>query len=126
MVADGVTRRACVAGNCGNAAENIGWVFKPNTVYVQAAGTVEIGIPNAAGIFSYPLAAGFSASPGFYIHGLNPDWTTAPVCIGGGGNYSGTMSTGSVNGGQANDMTSHYSGSVPCTSGTNYLLCVEQ
>lgn len=126
MIADGSGRRACINPSCTNPAENINWALKPNTIYLQAAGTVEIGTTNAAGILSFPLAATLSATAGFYLHGLNADWTTGSFCVGAGGNWSGTMSAGSCSGGQAGDPLNLVNSSVPCTSGTNYLLCAEQ
>lgn len=128
MIADGVTRQACTNPDCSNPSENIGWVLKPNTVYLQASGTVQIGVTNGAGIFSFPLDAAFSATSGFFIHGLNSDWTTGSTCIGSGGLWTGTMSGGSASGGQAGSptITALQNGTVGCTSGTNYLLCVEQ
>lgn len=128
LIADGTARRACVNPNCTDPGENIGWVLKPNAIYLQAAGTVQIATTNSAGIFTFPLSAAPSASAGFYLSGLNPDWTTGQICVGAGGNWSGTMSATNCHGGQAGafDATSIQNGIVGCTSATNYLLCVEQ
>ncbi len=124
----GTGRVACTTANCGTggASEHTNWVLAPNTNYVRTDNTL-IATSTSAGIFSFPLTAGFTPS------GTNPElWTglTATWLTNTGvncSNWTSTGGTGTV--GIADLTTSGVINIYPqnCNrSDSQRLACVEQ
>ncbi|UOG59457.1 endostatin-like outer membrane lipoprotein LenD [Leptospira noguchii] len=134
LLADGINRRASVAGNAGDG--QISWVLQANTVYSQATtGTPTIGTTNSKKLFTFPLTNkirpdSITNLSGITWTGLNPNWTTAPyncnnwtdgadINIGTIGNYNSITSDAIFN------SALIVPGLATCSSGGK-LYCVEQ
>ncbi|EMJ92269.1 PF07588 family protein [Leptospira kirschneri str. JB] len=134
LLADGINRRASVAGNAGDG--QINWVLQANTVYSQATtGTPTIGTTNSKKLFTFPLTNKIRPDSitdlgGITWTGLNPNWTTAPYNC---NNWTDGADINAGTIGNYNSITSDaifnsaliVPGLVTCSSGGK-LYCVEQ
>lgn len=125
LLADGSSRIACTTAFCsGGESEHSDWPLQPDTTYVRASDGVEIGKTGpSAGIFSFPLSAGFSATFGTYWSGLENNWISDADdnCT----QWSSTLVTGASGGTAETDEYSIRYATNAC-SGTRRLVCVEQ
>lgn len=124
----GTGRVACTTANCGTggASEHTDWVLAPNMNYVRTDNTL-IATSTSAGIFSFPLTAGFAPS------GTNPElWTglTSTWLTSGGANCTNWTTTGGTGIVGIADLTT--SGAINIYSqncnrnDSQRLACVEQ
>ncbi|UMQ57286.1 endostatin-like outer membrane lipoprotein LenD [Leptospira interrogans] len=134
LLADGINRRASVAGNAGDG--QINWVLQANTVYSQATtGTPTIGTTNSKKLFTFPLTNKIRSDSitdlgGVTWTGLNPNWTTAPYNC---NNWTDGADINAGTIGNYNSITSDaifnsaliVPGLATCSSGGK-LYCVEQ
>ncbi|EKO13643.1 endostatin-like outer membrane lipoprotein LenD [Leptospira kirschneri] len=134
LLADGINRRASVAGNAGDG--QINWVLQANTVYSQATtGTPTIGTTNSKKLFTFPLTNKIRPDSitdlgGVTWTGLNPNWTTAPYNC---NNWTDGADINAGTIGNYNSITSDaifnsaliVPGLATCSSGGK-LYCVEQ
>jgi len=127
-----ITRQACTTFNCTNPAENINWVLRANTTYLQIDGITTIMTTNSAGIFPFGTLTNPISSTGFQVwSGLNfgwnsggntcgpaifPSWrTTNPA-----GNQASAGVSNSTDFHSINDFSLYF-----CTN-SFHLYCVEQ
>lgn len=118
-------RRACNNPNCTDPAENIDWVFKPNTSYYRVDGTY-LFTTNSAGIVpsTSTIANPISNISLSYWTGIKYNWVSSGNNCGGWSDNSGG-SAGDV--GTSTSIDSQwYSYNNPDCSSVNFLLCVEQ
>lgn len=134
LLADGINRRASVAGNAGDG--QINWVLQANTVYSQATtGTPTIGTTNSKKLFTFPLTNKIRPDSitdlgGVTWTGLNPNWTTAPYNC---NNWTDGADINAGTIGNYNSITSDaifnsaliVPGLATCSTGGK-LYCVEQ
>ncbi|EJO68883.1 endostatin-like outer membrane lipoprotein LenD [Leptospira kirschneri] len=134
LLADGINRRASVAGNAGDG--QINWVLQANTVYSQATtGTPTIGTTNSKKLFTFPLTNKIRPDSitdlgGVTWTGLNPNWTTAPYNC---NNWTDGADINAGTIGNYNSITSDaifnsaliVPGLTTCSTGGK-LYCVEQ
>jgi hypothetical protein len=125
MISDSSNRRACDNSNCTDPAENIDWVFKPNTSYYRVDGTY-LFTTNSAGIVpsTSTIANPISDISLSYWTGIQVDWVSS------GNNCGGWSNNFSSNSGYVGISTSinsqWYFYNNPDCSSVNFLLCVEQ
>jgi hypothetical protein len=124
----GNTRHACTTANCsGGQSENLDWVLKANTTYIQIDTTV-IGTTNANGLLTFPLTVPIDNTPtGSAWTGLSNDWTNfVDNCDDWTeSDFPGGLS-GAIGDITALDDTSIKKGSPKDCTDTYYLYCVEQ
>jgi hypothetical protein len=125
MLRDG-TRRACSSANCTTSglAENVDWVLKPVTTYINSSAAV-IFTTNTSAIFVFGTITNTISTPVNTWTGLWVDWTNGGV--GNCNNWSGTAGNGDY--GRTAFSDGHILGwvaqNVTCVA-PNYLYCVEQ
>ena len=123
MIVDGTNRQACVHSNCTDPAENLDWVFKPNTAYYRVDGTY-LFTTNSAGIVTGNLASPILETSKDYWTGLDFDWRSSP-------SYDCSLWSTDTSMGIFGRSTStnyewySYPSSIYCSS-SFHLLCVEQ
>jgi hypothetical protein len=121
---DNWNRRACNNPNCTDPAENIDWVFKPNTSYYRVDGTY-LFTTNSAGIVTSPIANPISEMTSSYWTGIKYNWVSSLSNCSVWSNNSPPPYLGE--GGNSTFIDSRwYSNNNPGCSSVNFLLCVEQ
>jgi hypothetical protein len=121
------SRRACTAANCGGATgteQGQDWVLQPDTKYVRADGSTEIGTTNAQAIFAFPLTAAISSDGEGVLTGLNGNWTTGDNCV----NWAPTSSedNGAVGASGETNSKALMDNPEQCQSLSRPIYCVEQ
>jgi hypothetical protein len=130
MLVDGINRRSPVAGG-------IDWVFRSRQLYRRVEDGATVDTTNSAGVFSFPLTAGFtSANTESYWTGLTQTWgTNSDLCVNSGRPWnSGLAGAGSIGdlaiatafNTTPPDANAINESSVPCNNPGNFLVCVEQ
>jgi hypothetical protein len=120
FIVSSTVRRASVTAGVGDG--QIDWVLQPSTVYTRADGTL-IAQTNSNSIFTFPLAASFSPSPGVIWTGLAGNWTNgAADCSG----WTGTATTALIGNANVTSNASISAAGNNCNTAGYMLLCVEQ
>lgn len=118
------SRRACSTPNCsGGASENIDWVLKPNTTYINVSGST-IGTTTASGIFTFPLTNAIDRGT-WSRTGLEQNWTNSTANCQDWTSNNGAHS--STRGSTAyNDSRILRAMTVPCSDAFTKTICVQQ
>jgi hypothetical protein len=124
LIVDGVSRRACSSPLCsGGNAEHIDWVLIPNTTYIMAQTSAEIGRTNDFAIFDAMLSQPVLPAFIYTYTGISNDWTTGNTCS----NWSSSSGVqfGVYGVADQTDMNFVADGETSCSDYLS-IYCVEQ